>query len=161
MEKDLQQSCIKESIKFLPPYERDKFIALLSEYPESFFIPKNTYLDSNGLKKVNMTWDMDALERLNESGNIWIEPWEFWFCNNPDDSVITWDEWDDSRKIYCLFLLLELKKAGKLYVPTASWYKTYNYSFKKGTLNKWHYASGEVLTSPWKQYMKSKKSLKI
>jgi len=157
MRQDLQDPRISDNIKYLPIYERDKFIALLSEYPESFFKPKNTYLDSNGYERVNMTWDMDALERLNEFGNIWIEPWEFWFCDNPDRIVIPWDEWEDYRRIYCLFLLLQYKKAGKLYVPTASWYKTYIYSFKKGTLNKWHYASGEVLISPWEQYMKSRR----
>ncbi len=157
MKSDLQQPYIKNNIKYLPSYERDKFIQLLSEYPESFFKPKNTYLDSNGFERINMTWDMDALERLNEFGNIWIEPWEFWFCDNPDKIVIPWNEWESHHRIYCLHTLLELKKAGKLYVPTASWYKTYNYSFKKGTLQKWHYPSEVSLSSPWISYMKSKK----
>lgn len=148
MKSDLQDPRIIDGLNYFSKHTRQRIIDLISSYPESFFKPKNTYIDSNGYERVNMTWDMDVLEQMNEIGDIWYVPWENVFCiSGTEGEVCPWTKIDNASKVGHIANILDCIKRKRPGLPR-SWYIKEGYFFPKGTLSKWHYPTSEPMYSP-------------
>lgn len=158
MEKDLQDPRIIEGLKAFPKHAQKEIVELISSYPKSFFKPKSTFIDSNNRQRVNMTWDMDALEEMNEFKDVWYVPWENIFCiPRTGGQIQPWIDIPNSEKVGFLSNILSSRKRGKPGMP-GSWYKINKYFFIRGSLNKWHYPTYKPLYSPHIVYYLKTKS---
>lgn len=150
MKQDLQDPRIIEGMKNMSATNKNSFISLLERYPESLFIPKSTRIDSNRNRKIDMTWDMDVLEKMNQLDGYWIMPYECYFGTFIDQEMRPWSKIDNEEKIGIIFTMLDGQNKGKCGIPTSQ-YDDIDYFFPKGTLRKWHYPSNEPILSPWRK----------